>query len=100
MAGAVRRLSRRPRPEAGGPGGAPSASGRGEGEAPLDYAAGSGDVAPVRLLLERGARGNLPLREAVLNGRGDVARLLLECGAPAVEDLREARAVVRDLVDD
>jgi hypothetical protein len=36
----------------------------------------------------------------VLNGRGEVARLLLEYSVPTSEDLREARAVVRDLVDD
>jgi hypothetical protein len=81
-------------------GGDPNAPGRGEGEAPLDYAASSGDEALVRLLLERGAKGRLPLLEAVLNGRGAVARLLLESNVLSLEDLREARAVMRDLVDD
>lgn len=81
-------------------GGDPNAPGRGEGEAPLDYAASSGDAALVRLLLERGATGRRPLLEAVLNSRGEVARLLLEHQVPTAEDLREARAVVRDLVDD
>jgi hypothetical protein len=81
-------------------GGDPNAPARGEGESPLDYAASSGDVALVQLLLEHGAKGRLPLREAVLDGRGAVARLLLEHGVSTVEDLREARAVVRDLVDD
>jgi hypothetical protein len=81
-------------------GGDPNAPGRGDGDAPLDYAAASGDVALVRLLVERGARGRLPLLEAVLNFRGEVARLLVEQGVPTLEDLREARAVVRDLVDD
>lgn len=81
-------------------GGDPNALGRDEGEAPLDYAAKSGDVALTRLLLERGAKGKLPLMEAVLNNRGRTARLLLESGVTKVEDLREARAIVRNLVDD
>lgn len=81
-------------------GGDPNAPGRKKGEEPLDYAASSGDVTLVQLLLERGAKGNLPLLEAVLNFRGEVARLLLEHDVPTAEDLREARAVVRDLVDD
>ncbi|MBA4191875.1 MAG: hypothetical protein C0467_28175 [Planctomycetaceae bacterium] len=81
-------------------GGDPNAPGRAKGEEPLDYAASSGDVPLVRLLLERGARGRMPLLEAVLNVRGEVARLLLEHGAPTRDDLSEARAVVRDLVDD
>lgn len=80
-------------------GGDPNAPGRGEGEAPLDYAAASGDVAMVRLLLERGAKGQWPLREAVLNFRGAAARLLLDYNV-SLQDLCEARAVVRDLVDD
>jgi hypothetical protein len=81
-------------------GGDPNALGRKDDEAPLDYAAQSGDVALVRLLLERGAKGRLPLREAVLTFRVAVARVLLESGVPTLDDLREARAIVRDLVDD
>lgn len=81
-------------------GGDPNAPGRVEGEEPLDYAASSGEVELTRLLLERGAKGRMPLLEAVLNVRGEVARLLLDHKVPTVEDLREARAVVRDLVDD
>jgi hypothetical protein len=81
-------------------GGDPNAPGRAEGESPLDYAAGMGAEAMVRLLLERGARGVLPLREAVLNDRGAIARLLLESATLSAEDLREARAIVRDLMDD
>jgi hypothetical protein len=54
----------------------------------------------VRLLLERGAKGRFPLREAVLDGRGGVARLLLESGVPTLADLRDSLAVIRDLVDD
>lgn len=81
-------------------GGDPNAAGRVAGEEPLDYAASCGDVALVRLLLERGAKGRLPLLEAVLNVRGEVARQLLEQRVPTSDDLREARAVVRDLVDD
>ena len=70
------------------------------GKQPLDYAVHSGDMALVRMLLERGAKGRMPLMEAVLDDRGAVARLLLESKVPTMEDLREARAIVRDLVDD
>jgi hypothetical protein len=81
-------------------GGDPNAPGRGEGEGPLDYAAVWGDEGVVRLLLERGARGKLPLFEAVSNDRGEVARLLLQSGVPTVEDLRQAASVLRNVVND
>jgi len=81
-------------------GGDPNATGRVEGEEPLDYAAAAGEVSMVRLLLERGATGRMPLMEAVLNCRGEAARVLLEKGIPSREDLREAKAIIRDLVED
>lgn len=81
-------------------GGDPNAPGRQQDEAPLDYAAASGEIALVKLLLERGAKGRMPLREAVLNNRGAVARLLLEHQIPTADDLRDSRAIIRDLVDD
>jgi hypothetical protein len=81
-------------------GGDPNAAGRAEGEAPLDYAAGAGEVEMVRLLLDHGARGHKPLLESVCNFRGAVARVLLESGVWSREDLLDARATVRDLVDD
>lgn len=81
-------------------GGDPNAAGRTAGEEPLDYAAAAGEVAIVRLLLDRGAKGRLPLMEAVLNFRSEVARLLLERKVPSQEDLKQSKAIVRDLVDD
>src|SRR5262245_34123033 len=66
-------------------GGDPNAPGRAQEEAPLDYAAVWGNEGMVRLLLERGARGKLPLFEAVCNERGEIARLLLQTGVLTVE---------------
>lgn len=80
--------------------GDPNAPGRKENETPLDYAASSGHVKLVRLLLERGARGSMPLREAVLDNRGVIARLILESRVSTLDDLRDARGILRDLVDD
>lgn len=80
-------------------GGDANAPGKKDGESPLDHAASAGEVAMVQLLIERGAKGKMPLLEAVLNFRGAAARVLLEHN-PSLDDLKQARATVRDLVDD
>src|SRR5688572_4864460 len=66
-------------------------------------AAGKGDVAAVRSLLERGAdieadngRGGTPLYVAAEQGHAGVAKLLLERGAdPNVKDLEWGRTPLR-----
>ena len=71
--------------------------------AQLLEAAGKGDVAAVRALLEQGAdveadngRGGTPLYVAAEQGRAGVARLLLERGAdPNVKDLEWGRTPLR-----
>lgn len=81
-------------------GGDPNAPGRDPTEGPLNYAAVWGDESIIRLLLEHGATGSQAVAEAVSNDRGDIARLLLQESNPNLDDLRQAGALLRAVVND